>query len=127
MRTTLKQFVEDHAFLLRKVSEQAGIADPVAINLDEFHQPLMKRARKGELLPVDGVLVRDWDPDNRRIYPGIRLGMRLYAIDGIRFVRVRFGYNDQQNGWGLDFVAVDRKDYRHFYRLAPRCRRDFRP
>jgi hypothetical protein len=113
--------------LLELVARQAGLADPVAIDLDDFTTPVLKAARKGELLPVDGVLVRDWDPDNRRIYPGLRLGMRTYTIDGIRFVRVRFAFNDQQNGWGLDFVAVDRKDYRRFYRVALRCRRDFEP
>ena len=87
----------------------------------------MKAARKGRLIPIDGVLVRDWDPDNRRVYPGLRLGMRLYTIEGIRFVRVRFGYSEQQNGWGLDFVAVGRADYQKLYRCALRWRRDFEP
>jgi cell division protease FtsH len=127
MKSRLKQYTADHRYLLEVVARQAGFAAPVAIDLDDFTTPVLKAARKGELLSVDGVLVRDWDPDNRRIYPGIRLGMRVYTIDGVRLVRVRFGYNDQQNGWGLDFVAVDRKDYRRFYRIALRCRRDFEP
>src|ERR671934_21794 len=49
------------------------------------------------------------------------------AIEGIRFVRVRFAYHDPLNWSGLDFVAVDRKDYRRLYRIALRCRRDFEP
>src|SRR5438034_1656291 len=125
MKSRLKQYTADHRYLLEVVARQAGFAAPVAIDLDDFTTPVLKAARKGELLSVDGVLVRDWDPDNRRIYPGIRLGMRVYTIDGVRLVRVRFGYNDQQNGWGLDFVAVDRQDYRRFYRIALQCRRDF--
>jgi hypothetical protein len=127
MKTPLEHYTEDHRRLLEVVARQAGLSDPIAIDLDEFTVPLMKAARKGEILPVEGVLVRDWDPDNRRVYPGIRLGMRVYTIEGIRFVRVRFGFNEHQNCWGLDFVAADRKDYARLYRIALRCRRDFEP
>jgi hypothetical protein len=127
MHSALKQYTADHRYLLELVARQAGFAAPVAIDLDEFAVPLLKAARKGETLPVDGVLVRDWDPDNRRIDPGLQLGMRLYEIEGVRFVKVHFVYNDQQNGWGLSFVAVDRKDYRRLYKIALRCRRDLQP
>lgn len=127
MKTPLQHYTEDHRHLLEVAARQANIVDPVAVDLDDFTVPLMRAARKGELLPVDGVLVRDWDPDNRRVYPGLRLGMRLYSIDGIRFARVRFGYSEHQNGWGLDFIAVAREDYRSLYRTALRCRRDFEP
>jgi cell division protease FtsH len=127
MNSPLQHYTEDHRYLLEVVARQAGFADPVAVDLDDFTMPLMKGARKGPLLPIDGVLVRDWDPDNRRFYAGLRLGMRLYTVDGVRFARVRFGFNEQQNCWGLDFVAVDRCDYRKLYRAALRCRRDFEP
>jgi hypothetical protein len=127
MKTPLQQYAADHRYLLEVVGRQAGFASPVAIDLDEFAVPILKAARKGELLPIGGVLVRDWDPDNRRINPGVQLGMRLYEIEGIRFVRVQFPYNDQQNGWGLMFIAVDRKDYRRLYKIALRCRRDLQP
>jgi cell division protease FtsH len=127
MVSQLKQYTADHRYLLEVIARHAGFTAPVAIELDEFYAPLMKVARKGELLPIDGVLVRDWDPDNRRLQPGIQLGMRLYKVEGIRFVRVRFAYTDQPNVWGLDFVAVDRKDYRRLYKTALRCRRDFEP
>jgi hypothetical protein len=127
MKTPLKQYAADHRYLLELVGRQAGFASPVAIDLDEFAVPILKAARKGELLPIGGVLVRDWDPDNRRINPGVQLGMRIYEIEGIRFVRVQFPYNDQQNGWGLMFIAVDRKDYRRLYKIALRCRRDLQP
>jgi adenylate kinase family enzyme len=127
MGNSLKQYTADHRYLLDAVARRAGFASPVAIDLDEFYAPLLKAARKRELLPIDGVLVRDWDPDNRSLQPGIQLGMRLYEIEGVRFVKVRFAYSDQPSLWGLDFVAVDRKDYRRLYKIALRCRRDFEP
>src|SRR5262249_27758186 len=117
----------DHRYLLEIISRQAGFSSPVAVNLDEFEAPLLKAARKGAMLPVDGVLVRDWDPDNRRTEPGVRLGMRLYDIEGIRFVRVRFPYHDRRHWGALDFVAVDRKDYALLYKIALRCRQDYEP
>src|SRR5262249_59728314 len=87
----------------------------------------VKAARRGPLLPVDGVLVRDWDPDNRHSAPGLQMGMRFYDIEGIRFVRVRFAYNDTLNCWGLDFAVVAGKDYRRLYKIALRCPRDNEP
>jgi hypothetical protein len=123
----LKRYAADHRYLLEVVAREAGLASPVALDLDEFYVPLIKAARRGALLPIDGVLVRDWDPDNRRTSPGIQIGMRLYDIEGVRFVRVRFVHNDRLNGWGLDFVAVDQKDYRRLYQIALHCRRDNEP
>ena len=123
----LQQYAADHRYLLDAIARQAGFADPIAIDLDEFYLPLVKHAVKRELLPLDGVLVRDWDPDNRRTTPGFQIGMRCYDIEGIRFVRVRFHHNDRLNGWGLDFVAVDRKDYKRLYKIALHCRRDDEP
>jgi cell division protease FtsH len=123
----LQQYAADHRYLLEIITRQTGFADPVAIDLDAFYLPLVKNARKRELLPIDGVFVRDWDPDNRRTAPGFQIGMRFYDIEGIRFVRVRFQHNDRLNGWGLDFVAVDRKDYKRLYKIALHCRRDDEP
>jgi len=123
----LQQYTQDHRYLLDVVARQGQLEDPIAIDLDEFYGPLVKNAKKGNILPVDGVFVRDWDPDNRRTAPGFQLGMRLYHIEGIRFVRVRFGHSDHPNIWGLDFVAVSRKDYRNLYRIALKVRRDTEP
>jgi cell division protease FtsH len=127
MPSPLHQYTAEHRRLLEAVRAEAGMADPVAINLDEFEAPLLKAARKGSLLPIDAVLVRDWDPENRRVDPGVQLGMRLYEVEGIRFARVRFPYHDRRNWNGLDFYAVERKDYRRLYRIALRCRRDQEP
>jgi hypothetical protein len=126
MNRPLHDYADDHRFLL-DAAARAGLTDPVPINLDEFYAPLVHKARKLGLLPIDGVLVRDWDPDNRKVAPGVHLGMRLYCIDGIRFVRVRFPFHDRKHWGGLDFIAVGRADYRKFYRTAVRCRRDQAP
>ena len=127
MKSPLQQYAADHRYLLDAVARAAGFQDPLALDLDDFNMPLLKAARKGEILPIDGVLVRDWDPDNRRIYPGIRMGLRMYRIEDVRFVRVRFQTEDNLNSSGVDFIAVDRCDYRRLYKIALRCRRDFEP
>jgi hypothetical protein len=127
MHSELQQYAADHRYLLGIVARQANLASPVAIDMDEFYVPLIKAARRGPLLPIEGVLVRDWAPDNRLTSPGAQIGMRIYEVEGIRFARVRFVHNDRVNSWGLDFVAVDQKDYRRLYRIALRCRRDNEP
>src|ERR1700687_3032615 len=115
MTSDIELYAAEHRCLLDAIVNQAGFANPTPICLDEFYTPLLKAAKRGDLLPVAGVLVRDWDPDNRRTNPGVQIGMRVYEIEGIRFVRVRFHYNHRKNGWGLDFMAVDDKDYRSLY------------
>jgi len=106
---------------------QAGFSDPIALDLDDFYLPWSRKRKRRELLPIEGILIRDWDPDTRQTNPGVQIGMRIYEIDGIRFVRVRFHHDDRFNGWGLDFVAVDRVNYRRLYKVALRCRRDNEP
>ncbi len=120
----IQLYAEDHQYLLQLVKKAVGLEDPIAIDMDEFYGPVVKAATKRELLPIDGVLIRDWDPDVRVYGPGIQLGMRVYEIEGIRFVRVRFQHSDRSNGWGLDFVAVDRADYTKLYKIALRRRAD---
>jgi cell division protease FtsH len=127
MHSELKRYSADHRSLLEEAGRAAGFAQPVALDLDEFYTPLVKSSRRGEILPIDGVLVRDWDPDNRATNPGVQLGMRVYQIEGIKFVRVCYHFHDHHSTWGLDFVAVDRKDYRRLYRIALKCRLDEQP
>ena len=103
---------------------QAGFAQPVAFAPDDFREPLLKAARRGPLLSLDGVLVRDWDPDTRRTWPGVCFGLRLYELEGVRFAWVHASHSSNQYDSGTDFFVVDRGDYRRLYRLAQRCRRD---
>jgi hypothetical protein len=127
MPTRIEQYAADHRYLLDLVARQAGFTEPVAIDLDDFYLPLVKAAKRRDLLPIEGVFIRDWDPDTRQTNPGMQIGMRVYEIEGIRFARVRFHHDDRFNSWGLDFVAVDQKDYRTLYKIALRCRRDNEP
>jgi cell division protease FtsH len=126
MDSLLRRYAADHRYLLEVVARQAGFRAPVVVQLDEFQEPLLKAARKGEFLPFDGVLVRDWDPDCRRSEPGVALGMRFYEIEGIRFVYVCSVY-DEMRATAFRFIAVDRTDYRRLYRIAWCCRRDAEP
>ncbi|HVK14402.1 MAG TPA: ATP-binding protein [Gemmataceae bacterium] len=123
----LQQYAADHRYLLDLVAQLTGLDDLVVVDLDQFFEGVMKAARKVGLFPLDGVMVRDWAPDNRRLYPGIQLGARLYELDGVRFVRVRFGHDNYRNAWGFDFMAVERRNYARFYRLAVKARRDREP
>jgi len=127
MTSQLHDYTADHRFLLEAAAQAAHLADPIAIHLDEFYMPLLKTASKRALLPIDGVMVRDWAPEGRRYHPGVQLGLRAYEIEGIRFVRCRLPYNGTRHWSGLDFFAVDRSDYIKLYRIALRCRRDFEP
>lgn len=121
--TPLQRFVADHTFILDAVATAAGLSDPVAVDLDEFFTPLLSRARRGPVVPLAGVLIRDWDPDNRRHWPGLRFGARLYEIDGVRFARAHAGVSDSLYTSGYDFFAVARADYPRFYKLAVKYRR----
>jgi hypothetical protein len=113
--------------LLEIVGRQAGFADPVAFAPDQFGVPLLKAARKGKLLPMEGVLVRNWDPENRKSDSGVELGGRLYEIESIPFAVVHMDV-DQNVAWtAVDFFVVDRRNYQHLYKIALRCRRDSEP
>ncbi len=79
------------------------------------------------MIPIDGLLVREWGTEARHAHGGVQLGIRVYEIDGIRFARIRGGHHDHKNWGGLDFFAVDAKDYRKLYKTALRCRRDAEP
>lgn len=123
----LHDYAADHRFLLDFVSQKMGFEDPIVVDLDEFYEPIMRNARKGGIFPIEGVLVRDWDPDNRRVYPGIQMGCRVFHLKDIRLVRVRFGYDNHQNNWAFDFTTVERKNYLKLYRIALQYRRDSEP
>jgi hypothetical protein len=127
MMSQLQQYTADHRYLLEFIKREADFRDPVGVDLDEFHLPLLKHSRKGAILPIDGVLVRTWFPNNRRFHPGIQLGVRLYEIEGIRFALIRLPYNQTQNCQGLDFAAVERANYQKLYKIALRHRRDMEP
>lgn len=127
MTTPFAIHAADHRRILDAVAAAAGFADPVAVDLSEFTDPVLKAARKGPFVPLDGVLVRDWNPDDRRTYPGVGIGARLYTLRGVIFARVRCALSNDLDYRAGDFAVVDRAAYRRFYRLAVECRRDAEP
>src|SRR5262249_54258889 len=127
MLSSLQDYTAAHRCLLASVAKAAGMADPVAFSAGPFHWPLLKASQKGARLPIDGVLVADWEPSQRGVYPGLRLGARLYALAGVHFANVKFWFDQNLDSAGLDFLAVDRKSYRRLYRLARRALRASEP
>ena len=128
MQTPLEQYAADHRRLLETAGRVAGFADPVAVDMDEFYAPLVKAARRGELLPIDGVLVRDWDPDNRHTTPGVQIGMRDLRDRRHAFRPRPLPATTTTSTAGAWISSpCDRKDYARLYKIALRCRRDDEP
>lgn len=116
----LQSYTADHKFLLAEVTRRIGLKDPIALQPDSFQHTLLKYARRGPVLPIDGLLIRDWDPTYRRFWPGVKFGIRTYEIDGIPFARVVANPDTNAVGDAYDFFAVARADYRRLYRAAVR-------
>jgi cell division protease FtsH len=127
MLSSLQNYTAAHRYVLETVAHAADIVDPVAFSAGSFHWPLLKAARKGPKLPIDGVLVPDWDISQRGAYPGIRLGARMYDLAGVRFVTIQFSFDQYLEETALNFLAVSRKDYTRLYRLAHRALRANEP
>jgi hypothetical protein len=125
--SALKQYTADHRYLLETVARQAGFAHPVAFQMDQLSYHLIRQARKGELLPLNGVLIRTWAPEADPTDTGMRFGLRRYDIEGIAFYCVEAVYDHNKVDAALTFYVVDRKDYRRLYKIALRCRRDAEP
>jgi hypothetical protein len=122
LSTPLQRYVAEHRLILDQVAAAAGFAEPVAVELDKFRFPLLRRAKKGPVLPLKGVLIRDWDPDLRVGHTRLPFGMRVYQIEGVRFVEVNVTFDC--NRCGDVFTVVDRRDYRKLYRIVLRCRKE---
>jgi hypothetical protein len=120
----LQAYTADHRFVLAAIARAAGLADPVAVQLGGFFQPLLKAARRGPLIPIDDVLIRDWDPNVIRHTAGISFGARLYEIDRVRFVVAECAHDESRADTAFSFIAVDRCDYARLYRIARQRRRE---
>jgi cell division protease FtsH len=127
MALPLHQVTSDHRELVRTCAEAAGIADPVGVQLDEFAWPILRNARRGPLIPLQGVVVRDWSRAYPRFYPGVKFGLRLYTLGAIRFARcVAHNYSDTFGSLD-DFFIVARADYLPLFRQAVRFKRESAP
>lgn len=121
--TTLKDYIEDHRFLVQAAAGAAGIVDPVSINLGEMEATLLLESRRGEFLPLDGVLVRDWSRYWPKYWPGADLGARVYTSAGIRFARVVADVHGDLKSEGYRFFIVAKADYLKLFRRARQCHR----
>lgn len=118
----IAEYAADHQTLLAAAAAAAGLADPVAFDPDDLRKPLLADAVRGPVLPLDGVLIRDWDRDTAN-NPGVRFGLRTYTLGGVRFVRCTSDFHSDQYSYAYDFFAVARADYARLYRLAVAAKR----
>ncbi|MBM4070542.1 MAG: ATP-binding protein [Planctomycetes bacterium] len=124
----LHSYTAAHRYLLDLVTREGEFEEPVAFSAGQYGWPLLRAARRGRPLTVDGVLVRDWNPGNRKGgYSGLRLGARLYELDGVRFAAVHFNLDFNMDESGLSFFAVSGKSYRRLYRSALKALREIEP
>lgn len=123
----LQEFTADHRLLIAAAAQAGGFRDPVAFDADLFEAHLIKAARRGRFTPLDGVFIRDWDPDFRRIWSGMNLGLRLYHLDAITIVRATAGCAAGRYGAGYDLLVCDRSQYRALYRRAIELRKRTAP
>jgi hypothetical protein len=127
MESKVATYAEDFRVLVRAAARAGRFADPVAFDPDEFEEPLLKASRRGDFVPIDGALIRDWDRDYRRTWPGVNFGLRIYHLGAIPFVRVYTSYTLKAAYGGYDFLVCDRADYRRLFREAVRLRRASKP
>lgn len=126
MKSPFQDFSDDHRLLVDKVGRAAGFAMPLPFEPSYYSYAMLRKSRKLEALPIDGVLVRDWS-GGARYLPRIQLGARLYELAGIRFAVVRFQFDPNGNDSAFSCFVVDKPDYLHLYKEALRCRRDSEP
>ncbi len=56
----LEQPTANHRYLLDAVANATGVSDPVMFVPQRLYYPLIQNATRGPLLPIDGILTRDW-------------------------------------------------------------------
>jgi cell division protease FtsH len=110
--------------LVAAAAAAAGIADPVPFAPSGYAYYLLKAAVRGPLVPLDGVLLRDWMTGGRHYWPGAKFGLRLYTAEGIKFARVVAIVHGDYTEEAYDFYVVSRADYVPLFRIAKRASRE---
>lgn len=123
----LQDFTADHRYLIAAAAQAGGFRDPVAFDADDFQTHLLKAARRGRFFPVDGVFIRDWDPDFRRVWPGMMVGLRQYHLDSLTFIRAYTANAADRYCTGYNLLVCDRADYFALYRKAIQLRKAATP
>src|SRR5689334_4078952 len=122
--TPLTDYTADHRRLVEAAANAAGITDPIAFTAGSHFRSLVGNARRGQLVPVDGVLLRDWY-GSRNTWPGTQFGIRLYTIEGIPFARCYTAIDNVHTGY--DFLVCSTNDYLKLFRIALRSEREREP
>jgi hypothetical protein len=122
--TPLTSYSADHRQIVEAAAAAAGLTDPVAFTPSGYAYYLLKSAIRGPLVPLDGVLLRDWMTGGRHYYPGTQFGVRLYTAGDIRFARCVAGVDGDYSAEAYDFYVVSRDDYVRLFRIAVRASRE---
>ena len=122
--TPLASYTADHRRLVKAVANVAEITDPVAFVPSGYAYYLLKAAIRGPLIPLDGVLLRDWMTGGRHYFPGTQFGVRVYTAGSIRFARCVAGVRKSFTAEAYDFFVVARADYVNLFRIARRASRE---
>jgi cell division protease FtsH len=125
--TPLHSGLADHQALLKAVESAVGLMDPVAMELGQFQEPMLRKSRRLPVVPVEGVMIRDWHREMKQTNAGLSFGIRPYELEGITFcwVQCQCSIFPRQELYG--FFAVSRKDYTKLYRAALRAKKVVAP
>ncbi|MBA4192643.1 MAG: hypothetical protein C0467_32140 [Planctomycetaceae bacterium] len=115
--TPLSSYAADHRRLVEAAAAAANIAEPVAFSPGGYTYYLLKAAVRGPLVPLEGVLLRDWIR-NRHFNSGTKFGIRLYTASGIRFAHCTANVNGDYTDEAYDFYVVAKADYVKLFRIA---------
>ena len=124
MTLRIGDYAADHRYLVEAAGRAAGLVDPVAFDPSYYRYYLLRKAVRGELLPLDGAVVREWETGGRTHSAGAHFGLRLYTVAGIRFAHVVATLDTLQAGSTFDFLVAPRRDYARLFRIALRARRE---
>jgi cell division protease FtsH len=119
--TPLTSYSADHRRLVEATARVAELVDPVAFTPSSYAYYLLKSSIRGPLIPLEGVLLRDWMTGGRHHYPGMQFGIRLYTAGRIRFARCVSGLDNDYSAEAYDFYVVSRADYVNLFRVAKRA------
>jgi cell division protease FtsH len=123
MFTPLQQYTADHRFLLDAAAKAAGIEDPVAFDGGTYVFTLLKHAKRGPLVSIDGALTRAWTAAHRYYYPGTPFGIRLYKFQDIPFARCVAQMSEDAAADTYDFFVTSRSSYIPLFRHTLRLQR----
>lgn len=123
MSISLHQLSADHRALASAAANAARIDDPIVVRFDYFQHYILEHAKRCEFVPLDGVFIRDWDRSWPKHNAGMRFGLRLYTIDGIRLARCVSEYSSDLYDFAHSFFVVSRADYLPLFRKVVRLQK----